>query len=190
MYGLFRVYASARERGAPPGRCLRRCAPGCALPAPPSRAHPARAERCMQAPTVLPPASWTRSTSPVGSTSEPKFSSYFYDPPCWPLDQVHRARILGPGRSITLLVVVPLIFGRGFILAPGPGPATMHSRCLGGTIGGPGPPPGIKPRPKMAWTWSKQGMVGAIFGGSARGWRPLPRLTAWRHCHLAARPAR
>ena len=122
---------------------------------------------------------------------------------CWrEVDLVRRCCGPGPSctnlwtRSTPLLVVVPLIFGRGFILAPGPSPGTMPSRGLGGTIGGPGPPLGIKPGPKMAWTWSKQGS-GAnkgcrvpIFGGSARGCRPLPRLTACRHCHLAARPAR
>ena len=117
---------------------------------------------------------------------------------------------VGPGpprtnlwtRSKALLAVVPLIFGRGFTLALGPGPATMHSRGLGGTIGGPGPPLGIKPRPKMAWTWSKQGS-GAnkgcrvpVFGGSARGCRPpaapdgLPALSFGRSsCALIPTPA-
>lgn len=48
------------------------------------------------------------------------------------------------------------IFGRGHILPPGPGPATMPHRAPSATLRGPGPAPEITPRPNTPWTRSTQ----------------------------------
>ena len=58
-------------------------------------------------------------------------------------------------RSRAFADLVQPLFGRGAILPLGPGPTTMPHRHLRATLGGPGPPHKITPRPNIGHTKAK-----------------------------------